>query len=96
MDEQMTRTIAERRETLAGVKRALIEQLELDLEPDEIAEDCPLFGFGLGLDSIDALTLVVAVEDAFDVHVPESDVRIFRSANSIADFILQEAGHRAG
>jgi acyl carrier protein len=91
----MIQAIARRRDLIAEVKRALITGLELELEPDEIAEDCPLFGFGLGLDSIDALTLVVAIEDAFRIRVPEEDVQIFRSVNAITDFVDESAGNHA-
>jgi acyl carrier protein len=85
----MQRTIDRRKDVVHHVKEAVIEGLNLDLQPDEMSEDSALFGFGLGLDSIDALTLMVSVEDRFGVLVPEDNVRIFRSINTIADFIAE-------
>jgi acyl carrier protein len=82
------RVVARRRQAVGDVKQLLIERLGLDLEPDEVAEDSPLFGYGLGLDSIDALTLIVAIEDHFGVRVPDGDVHVFRSVNTVADFVL--------
>ena len=43
------------------IKELIINSLKLDKTPDEIADDAPLFGSGLGLDSIDALELAVAI-----------------------------------
>jgi acyl carrier protein len=79
---------AHRRAVVGDVKRLIIDSLQLDLEPAEISEDCPLFGFGLGLDSIDALTLVVAVEAGFDIDVADEDVHVLSSVNAVADFVL--------
>jgi acyl carrier protein len=87
-----TEVVAEQRRALIDeVKRLLIDALQLDLEPNEISEDSPLFEFGLGLDSIDALTLVVAVEARFEILIPDEDSHIFRSVNAVADFV--SAGH---
>ena len=100
MDERTRDIIATRRDRVMRVKKLLIDSLQLDLEPDEIAEDSPLFGFGLGLDSIDALTLVVAVEDQFGVPVPDENLHLFRSVNTIADFLMRstqtETTYQAG
>jgi acyl carrier protein len=87
--DRLQKIIDERRAVVCRVKEILIDRLQLDLRLDEIAEDSALFGFGLGLDSIDALTLIVAVEDSFGVTVPDDNLHIFRSINTIADFILQ-------
>ena len=52
------------------LRRMIIESLKLeDLDPAEIREDEPLFGEGLGLDSLDALELVVAIEKCFGVLI---------------------------
>lgn len=90
-DERLT----QRRELVTRVKELLVRALQLDLTPDEIAEDSPLFGFGLGLDSIDALTIIVGIEDELGVVIPEDMPYIFRSVNTIADFVAS-GGARDG
>ncbi|EMB87199.1 hypothetical protein SMU57_09428, partial [Streptococcus mutans NMT4863] len=73
-------------------EKVLIERLELeDIEPEEIDDAAPLFGEGLGLDSVEALDVVVGVEEEFGVQVPkqmgEEMQEKFYSVNSLADFI---------
>ena len=74
------------------VKELLVSGLRLDVRPADIADDAAIFGEGLGLDSIDALELVVLVEERFRVSIPDEEVgkRAFASVNSLVDFILQE------
>jgi acyl carrier protein len=74
------------------VKELLSTGLRLDVPPAEIVDDAPIFGDGLGLDSIDALELVVLVEERFHVAIPDEDVgrRAFASVNALVDFILGE------
>jgi acyl carrier protein len=96
MDAQMAAVIEQRSELIGRLKRVLIDSLELELEPDDITEDAALFGTGLGLDSIDALVLIVGIEDEFDVSVPPDAVQIYRSVNTIADFLIAENGDGAG
>lgn len=82
------RAQAQRRQQLTErLKVVLIERLMLPLEPDEIAEDSPLFGSGIGLDSVDALEIVVAVESEFGVAITDDDMQAFRSINTVIDFI---------
>lgn len=85
---QEARAIATRRSELAQrLKCVLIERLSLQLEPEEIANDSPLFGSGLGLDSVDALEIAIAVETEFGVSITDEDLHAFRSVNTILDFI---------
>jgi acyl carrier protein len=73
-----------------SLKHLLIEELNLeDIEPSDIKDDEPLFGEGLGLDSLDAVELVVIVEKHFDVAIKNMDEgRVaFRSIDSLAAFI---------
>ena len=76
----------------AEVKELLVSGLRLDVRPADIADDAPIFGEGLGLDSIDALELVVLVEERFRVSIPDEEVgkRAFASVNALVDFIRQE------
>ena len=74
------------------VKELLVTRLRLDVAPAEIQDDAPIFGEGLGLDSIDALELVVVVEERFHVSIPDEDVgrRAFASVNALVEFIAGE------
>jgi len=69
----------------------LIEELLLeDIEPEDILADEPLFGNGLGLDSIDALEIAVLLDRQYGIKITAEDNRnhaIFASLNSLAEFI---------
>jgi acyl carrier protein len=73
------------------LKGLIVESLALeDIEPAEIESDAPLFVEGLGLDSIDALELAMALEERFGVKIgedPEINQRIFASVASLASFV---------
>ena len=72
------------------LKRLIVETLRLEGKtPESIGDDEPLFGGGLGLDSIDALELVVAMEREFAVSVPDGkiDPALFRSVRSLATWL---------
>jgi acyl carrier protein len=71
------------------IKEAIVRSLRLTMPPAEIADDIPLFGEGLGLDSIDALELVLEIERTFGVAITDEQMgnRVLRSVNSIAHFI---------
>jgi len=79
-------------ETIQKVKQLIIGSLRIDgMSPDEIETDAPLFGEGLGLDSIDALQLVVAMEKEFGVVVPDAATgsKVFASVRSMAGYITE-------
>lgn len=72
------------------IKRALIEELDLRGKTEaDIDDAAPLFGAGLGLDSLDALQLAMAIEERFGVAVPEGEAGrlVFASVDAIADFL---------
>ena len=72
------------------LKEQLIEHLNLEeFSVKDIADDLPLFRDGLGLDSIDALEIIVMLDKKFDVKIsnPEEGAKIFQSVNTIAEFI---------
>ena len=88
MDDGHVGAVVEaRRDIVMRLKTMLIESLNLEMEPNEIAEDSSLFGIGIGLDSIDALVIIVGIEDAFDVSIPTDEPHLYRSINTIADFV---------
>ena len=86
--------------TAARIKRLIVENLNLEgTSPESIADDAPLFGEGLGLDSVDALELVVALEKAFAIKINSHEVGrdAFSSVASLARYIdARRAGEGAG
>jgi acyl carrier protein len=79
-------------ELLQPVKQMIINALRIEgMSPDEIDSDAPLFGEGLGLDSIDALQLVVAMEKEFGVVVPDAATgsTVFASVRAMAAYIAE-------
>lgn len=78
---------------IGELKALLIDELNLeDLTPDDIDENAPLFGDGLGLDSIDALEMAVILDKKYGVKIKSGDSRneeIFASLSSLADFVSQ-------
>ena len=76
------------------LKTLIVETLALeDVSPGSIETDAPLFGEGLGLDSIDALELALAIHTEFGVRTQENDERnreYYRSVRSLAAFIRTE------
>ena len=71
------------------VKTAIVRCLRMPIKPDEIQADMPLFGEGLGLDSIDALEIVLELQRTFGVVVSDEQMgqRVLRSVRTIVDFI---------
>ncbi|HZM51092.1 MAG TPA: phosphopantetheine-binding protein, partial [Vicinamibacteria bacterium] len=73
-----------------NLKQLIVTTLNLDgLTPERIADDEPLFGSGLGLDSVDALELVVALEKEYGISIAshEVDRSVFGSLASLAGFV---------
>ena len=81
-----------RPEIALRAKQLLISGLRLEVSPEEILDAEPIFGSGLGLDSIDALEFVVLLEEQFGVSIPDEEVakRVLASIDTLADFILDE------
>jgi acyl carrier protein len=74
------------------LRSLIIKSLKLeDIMPADIDPAAPLFGSGLGLDSIDALELVVGLEKTYGIRIPDEDVgkEAFASVNALADYILK-------
>ena len=83
-------TAADIAEIAGRVKRLIVDNLHLEgLRPEMIDEQAPLFGDGLGLDSVDALELVVAVEKEFGIKIKSNEIGrdVFSSVANLARFI---------
>lgn len=91
MEQIVTDTIEMR------VKKCIIERLNLQIDPSTINDDAPIFvgpegeadGKSLGLDSIDALEMVVALGNEFQVTITDKNMDIFKSIRTICDFIRE-------
>jgi len=80
------------------IRAMLIKSLMLKMPPEDIGDDTPLFSIdGLGLDSIDALELVVSMEKSFGVGVANSGVAqvALRDVNSLHEYINAERAKKA-
>jgi acyl carrier protein len=80
----------DRDEVRKRLKELMISELNLEGKtPEDIEDAAPLFGEGLGLDSLDALQLAMAIEEHFGVEVPEGeDARpVFANVDSLVEFI---------
>jgi len=76
------------------IKELIVRRLKLEIKPEELDSTAPLFGTGLGLDSIDALELVVGLEQEFGIKVKDEEVgkEIFASVNTLAEYVKKKKG----
>ena len=82
-------------ELMMDVKKLIIERLKLEeIAVEDIDIDAPLFGEGLGLDSIDALELVIGLEKEYGISIPDAEVgrKVFQSVRTIAQYIVDNQG----
>jgi len=82
-------------ELIQDVKQLIIERLKLEeITAEDIDADAALFGEGLGLDSIDALELVIGLEKEYGVSIPDAEVgkQVFQSVRTIAQYIVDNQG----
>lgn len=79
------------------LKTLIVKRLKLEIDPATIDPAAPLFGGGLGLDSIDALELVLGVEQEFGVRIDDEEVgsAAFASVAGLAEFIAARLPARA-
>jgi acyl carrier protein len=79
-------------ELILELKKEIITVLNLEgMKPDDIDNDAPLFGEGLGLDSIDALELIVLLEKNYGIKLedPSKGREVFKSINVFAKYISE-------
>jgi len=81
-----------RQDLAPRVKELIVRRLKLEIDPKSIDDSAPLFGEGLGLDSIDALELVLGLEQEFNIKAEDeaAGVKAFASVNAICDLIEQK------
>lgn len=79
-----------REQVLSRVRQLLIASLDLARTPDEIDPDTALFGTGLGLDSVDAVEVVIGFEIEFGIRLSDADERrrALRSVNALVDAVM--------
>jgi len=88
--------LAEIREKL---KELLVSNLSLeDVKPEEIEDDAPLFNEGLGLDSLDAVEIVVLLQRNFGLEVKDMEMgrKIFQSVNTLAEYVHENRDQAGG
>jgi acyl carrier protein len=82
----------ERARLKTELKQAIVRGLRLPIAAEDIDDSAPLFGEGLGLDSIDVLELVLELERSFGVQIRDEETgsTALRSIETIADFVLSQ------
>ena len=97
MEPRLRARLDRRAELLDRVRRRLIDQLDVQREPDEIDPDTPLFGEGLALDSIDAVGLAIHLRTEFGVELDENDHAraLLRTVNGLVDLAMDADGGTA-
>ena len=83
---------ANHRALQAEVAGLIVKALNLDVRPEEIEPDAPLYGEGLGLDSIDILEVALVVSKRYGFKLKEGDqdnARVFRSINALAAHVAE-------
>lgn len=92
MNVEREEKIKTRKEILQKLKEEMIKRLDLPYKPDDIHEDISLLGAGLGLDSLDAIEIVMLVESCFNVRIADGNTSPLRSLNTITDYIIAQKG----
>jgi acyl carrier protein len=94
MDSELKAYVERRSAVLDRIRKMLVVSLNLRRDPALIDPDTALFGTGLGIDSIDAVEIVVALEIGFGIKIadPIDRKRALRSVNALVDLVLAHEG----
>ena len=79
------------------LKALIISELSVDdLSPEDISDDAPLFGDGIGLDSLDAVELVVLLQRRYGIQIKdlEEGRKIFANLDTLAEYVARHAEER--
>jgi len=82
-------------ELIRELCRKIVETLSLvDVDPETIGDDMPLFQDGLGLDSIDVLELVILIEKDYGVKIDNKELgeKVFQTPRTMAEYIMENRG----
>ncbi len=91
MQTDFERSIEIRESTLSGVFEILVTALNMKIQESDLDPDTPLFGSGLGLDSVDAVVIIVELESRFNINISEEEGRrALRTVNTMADLIVSK------
>ena len=100
---ELARRVERRERILGRLREVVVRQLQYRREPDELDPDAPLFGSGFGLDSLDAVEIVVCLETDYGARASEHELLrgSMRSLNVLCDFVLshgdpKRVGHHVG
>ncbi len=91
MQTDLKKRIEIRESTMTDVAEILISALHLKFEPGDLDPDTPLFGSGLGLDSVDAVVIIVELESRLNISISEKEGRkALRTINTLIDLVISK------